>query len=449
MGSASLLKSSKAKKYLCKYEVANLVFMLGKQKIQTDYSNILSIEYLNDYDFNIFALLKVTLRCDLRLKMWTLRHKRDLRAKLEINKVGMDLDVDTFITNSEKCIDGVYALYFNDEDEAIDTESSEKRLESNEGPYAYGGPDGESYHESQNTLEVFLVNPDMLKTSRAPCNKVYRKCTLQDAIGEMLTSSEHTNVLMSPIENKEVYNELLVPLNPAYKSLQILDQHNGLHSHGTMIYYDLDTLYVLDTDLSKVTACKKGEWPNCTIFVSSINEASPGQGMIRVPGQKVFYPTVTEMEINTQNFSIAKNAELGSEARIVVTDDTTVNLSRANQSVIDTRNEFVTYVKDAEKYAGDMMNARMEENECVLYINGENFDINAFTPNKMFQVVFEEPSKHERFGKNKYRLTYAYHMLKLQSDRYMESTHRLILKKVDGPIDPKKGSKGGKGAVTK
>lgn len=440
--SVSKKKSSVSgdKKYLCKYQVASLVIMKGDEKIAMDHSNILSIEYMNDYEINILPLLKVSLRVDIRRKIWILKNKKDILVKFELNKIGMDTDNEKYITSPEKVWNEEFALYFNDEDESIDIGAMESRINLNEGrDFQSNNMDTENYFESQNTLDIYLMHPELLKGSRYSFNKVYTKNTLQNMVGNMLTKSGHKHVLMSKFENDEIYKELLLPVNPVYKNLIYLDQYYGLYRTGALIYYDVDVLYILNTN-GKVTAKRQDEWVETTFLISKIADSTPGNGMVRKEGEKIFYPTISDSDINPQNFAISKNAGLGSAAKIVVTDTTDVELHEADQSFIDQRNENVTFIKDKNKFTGDVIKARMEENECILYISGNNLDIKAFTPNKVFKVVFDEPSKHKAYGKHTYRLAYSYHFLKLESEGYMSSSHRIVIKKTATGKEPEKSS---------
>lgn len=423
------------KKFLCKYQVKNLVMMKDDEKIEMDHSNILSIEYMNDYEYNIMSLLKVTLRIDIRKKIWILKNKKDILVKFELNKIGLDTEAENTVTSSEEVWNGEYGLYFNDEDESADIGNMESRINLNEGKdFQSNNIEDENYFESQNTLDIYLVSPELLKASRYSFNKVYTESTLQNIVGHMLTESGHVNVLMSKFENDEIYKELLLPANPVYKNLIYLDQYYGLYKTGAIIYYDIDALYVLNSN-GKLTVARDEEWTETTVLVRKISDSVPGNGMIRREGEKIFYPVISDSDINPQNFSIAKNAELGSAAKIVVTDTTDVELHEADQSFINTRNENVAYIKDNNRFTGDVVKARMEENECVLYISGDNLDIKAFTPNKIFKVVFDEPSKHKLYGNNTYRLSYSYHFLKLESEGYMASSHRVIFKKTASGTD--------------
>lgn len=422
--------SEQSKAYLCKYQIANLIFMLGDERIETDPSNILYIEKMDDYEFNIRAILKLTLRIDVRKKLWIMKNKRDIVCKFELNKIGIDTEVEEYVTAPESVWNQEFGIYFNDEDESIDIKALEERIEMNEGEsFSSGKIDTENYFESQNMLDVYLFNQKLLNASQNIFNDVLTQNTMQQLVGRLLTLTKHKNVLISKFENDEVYTELLVPALSAYKALTYLEQYFGFYRKGAMIYYDVDILYILNTN-GLLTAKRENEWPETTFMFTQLDNSTPGNGMIRKEGEKVFYVSVPDMQVNPQRFSNATNVTLGSEAKVVVTDDITIDIQDANQSFIDQRNEFITYQrKDDNKYSAEIMKTRMEENDCVLYINGDNLDMAAFTPNKTFQVVFEETSKQQKYGNFKYRLAYAYTMMKIESESFMTSSHRIMLKK--------------------
>lgn len=422
--------SDQQKTYLCKYRIANLVFMLGDEKIQMDPSNVLSIEKLDDFEFNLRAILKLVLRIDIRKKLWIMKNKRSITCKFELNKIGMDTEVEDYVTGAETVWNEEFGIYFNDEDEATDTRVMEERISMNEGEaYSTNNIETENYFESQNMLDVYLFNQKLLNASNNVFNEVLTENTMQQLVGRILTVTKHPKVLMSKFENDEVYKELLVPALPSYKALMYLDQYFGFYKKGALIYYDVDLLYIINSN-GKVTAKKMDEWSETTILATRIDSSTPGNGMVRRLGEKIFYVSVPDQQVNPQKFSESTNAELGSEAKVVVTDDITVDIESANQSYVDQRNEMITYKKkDDNKYSSSIIKARMEENECILYISGDNFDISAFSPNKTFRMVFEETTKQEKYGKFSYRVAYAYHIIRVESEGFMSSSHRIILKK--------------------
>jgi hypothetical protein len=436
---AGSFSSQNDKKYLCKYQVKTFIIMNGGETIDIGATNILSIEYLNDYEFNIMPLLKVSLQIDIRKKMWILKNKQNVRVKFELDKIGMEVEGEKFNTSPENIWNDEFSIYLNDNDESFDVTSMENRVNLSEGKENQGGKiDQENYFETQNIMDIFLMHPDAMSASRYVINKVYTEGTLQNIVAHMLTESRHKKVLMSKSENDESYREIIIPPLPLYKALIYLDQYFGIYKKGAIIYYDVNTLYILNsagTDLPY----RENEWKETTFLVAEINKATPGNGMVLREGEQISYPSVSEMDANSQNFAIAKNAELGSSAKIVVTDTTDVEIHNADQSYLNERNENITFIKDKNKFTGDVMKARMEENECIFYFNGENLDISAFTPNKIYHTIFEETSKQQSYGGNTYRIAYAYHYLKPESNEYMTSSHRLILKKNGGASDRTRG----------
>ena len=323
-----MIDDANSKRYLCKYQVKNFILMMGDEKIETDATNILSIEYLTDYEFNLRSIIKVTIRVDIRKKLWILKNKRNIVCKFELNKVAMDIDTEMFISSSESVWNQNFSIFLNDEDEATDIHALEERINRTDiSSFTLNELEKENYFESQNVVPLFLFNQKMLNASNKIYNEVYTSNTVQQFIGRLLTETKHSNVLMSKCENNEIYKELLIPALPAYKAISYLDQYYGLYKKGALIFYDADTLYILNSDGSKVTAKRKGEWAETTFIVTGINNSRPGNGMIRKEGENINYISLSDMDINTQKFTITNNEYIGSEAKVVISDDTTINNS--------------------------------------------------------------------------------------------------------------------------
>lgn len=423
MDKKELVDQKKDNVFLCRYHVPSLLLSKGKEKMKLDFTNILSIEKLDDYEFNIRSVLKIKIRIDIKRKIWILKNKRDIVAKFELNKVGLERNNEKIIVGPEVVWNSEFGIYLTDDDEATDTKSLEQ-ITSDKNDL-----NNDDYFTSQDGLDIYLYNNKLLNASKKVVNKVFSSAPLQHVVGELLTESGHKKVIMSRFENDSVYKELVVPMNSLYKSLIYLDQYYGFYKRGAVIYYDIDKLYIINPN-GKVTAKETDEWVETVFLIPFRDKATPGNGMVRKPKQKVFYINIPEENINIQKPSISKNAQYGSEAKIVVTDDIIVETSKADQSIMNQRNEFIRYKrKDDNKFTSTIIQARMEENENIIYISGENFDINAFAVNKTFKLIFEEPSKQKLYGKNLYRVAYAYHFIVAESETWMKSSHQIVLKK--------------------
>ena len=416
------------KTYLCRYKVPMMIFMLKNIKIEMDPSNIISIEKIDDYEQNIRSIIKVRLRIDMNKKIWLLKNKRDVRCKFELDKFGMDTEVEKNILGDEIIWNNEFAIYFSDEDEAIDIKSLESREKVNLDK-TNEKLSMEDYFESENMLDIYLFEPSLLEASNKIFNEIFSNTILQNAIARMLTATKHKKVLMSKIENDTQYNELLIPTNPLYKCLIYLDQYYGFYRKGAIIYYDVDTLYIINPN-GKNTAKRKKEFPEVNFLINRTDEAHPGNGLTIKQKEKKYYVNLSELDIIPKKFSELKNETQGSKVKVVLIDDIKIKEKEAKQSRSTQSNEMIKYLSSANsKYTDTIITARMEENECIMYISADNLDLSIFTPNKEFKLIFTETLKQQKYGKDRYRLAYAYHFIQKESTNYMISSHRIVLKK--------------------
>lgn len=415
--------------YQCKYQVPGLMFATEDEKLVFDSSNIVRVEKHDDYDFNIRTILKISLRVDMRKKLWIIKNKRDIVCTFEFDKIAMDSETEEFLSTPQKIWYDEFSIFLTDDDESIDITAMEQSLQLNgdrELPIEAGDED---YLESENILNVFLFQKSLMNASNKTVNAVFTRDNIQNMVAQLLTETKHKRVLISPMENTKIYEELLVPAFPCYKALMFLDQYFGFYKTGGMIYYDVDTLYILNTN-GKCRAKQQDEWPETMFIVTESPRSLPGNAMVVRPNEKVFYCNIAEASLNVQNYANTMNEKYGSTAKIVVTDDTTINTAEAEQDYIDQRNTTYAYItKEDNQFTADIMKARMEENQANVMINANNLDILAFTPNKTFKLTFDDTTKQEKYGKYVYRLSYAYHIMVMESGYFYSSKHRIVLKR--------------------
>ena len=355
--------------YQCKYQVPGLMFATEDEKLVFDSSNIVRVEKHDDYDFNIRTILKVSLRIDMRKKLWIIKNKRDIVCTFEFDKIAMNTETEEFLSTPQKIWYDEFNIFLTDDDESIDITAMEQSLQLNgdqELPIEAGDED---YLESENILNVFLFQKSLMNASNKTVNAVFTRDNIQNMAAQLLTETGHKRVLISPMENTKIYEELLVPAFPCYKALMFLDQYFGFYKTGGMIYYDVDTLYILNTN-GKCRAKQQDEWPETMFIVTESPRSLPGNAMVIRPNEKVFYCNIAEASLNVQNYANTMNEKYGSTAKIVVTDDTAINTAEAEQDYIDQRNTTYAYItKEDNQFTADIMKARMEENQANIMIN--------------------------------------------------------------------------------
>lgn len=414
--------------YLCKYGFHSFVMMKDDEKIEIDPSNILNFRWINDYDNRARSLIMVSLRVDVRKKLWIIRNRKDITCKIEMAMAPFNNDVDdTPLGNTITIFNEDFALYFADEEETIDTDLLEDRLsEMNED---INDIENENLQESQDTIDIGLFQKSLLKASMEMYNEVMVENTVQQMIGHLLTKTGHSPVLMSKCENDEVYKELIVPPLRAYKALEYIDGYYGLYEKGSIIFYDVDTLYILNAN-GKCTAKREEEWYQTTIMVGNMGSALPGNGMVIRGDDEIFYVICPIANVSIQKSSPINNVKVASSMEEVIIDDTDISNEDSNSEYIFDRGTVVLpRLKDAHKYMTPMFRARMEENEVTLFFEGENYDMRAFGLNHEFCVVFQDQNKQTKYGMFLYRISLVEMTLKPASTQYMDASFRFMFRK--------------------
>ena len=427
---STLITPGVDKVYSCRYKVGAIAFMLDDDELILDYTNIVSIEKIDNYESFIRSRIKLTVRLDIRQKIWIIKHKKDIICKFELMKTGMDQDGETFVNGYESCWNEDFCIYLNDDDASIDTELLEGSLSSNgEDNFKSDDIQTTNYFESDNVLELNLFNQYYMDSSNKQVNRVFTSDVLQNVVGELLTETKHYNVLISKVENDTVYEELLIPKMKLYQALLYLDQSFGLYKKGAIVYYDVDKAYLINS-CSKVTAAEDKEWTQCTFLVSNFSGVVPGGAMVRKPEEEKYYIMSEESAVFPTKPSLENNEKLGSIVNVITTDDLDIETIKGETEVISQANEFNVFIhKDDNQFFSTIAKARIEENDSVIYVNLINADITAFAVNKRYNFVFEDATKQAKYGKFKYRIIFGYHLIYTESPEYMSSSHKLIFKK--------------------
>lgn len=423
MGKSSLINEKTDNAYLCKYRVMTLAFSIKDQQLMLKQSNVLAIDKIDYFEYKLRSILHLRLAIDIRQKIWILANKANITCKFELDKFGMDRESEGESSGEQIAWNEEFAVYLTDDDASIDVESLENQLKLNSGEdFKINDINDTSYFNSQEIMDVYLYNAKLIKASITQVNAINSSDLLINSVADILTSTKHKHVVMSPFENNTIYKELFIPNVKAYEAIVYLDQYYGFYKTGASIFYDVDRLYIVNTN-GKPTNVKK-EWSETVFMITSRDNSTPGNGMVRRTGENIFYVNIPEENISPKKPSDSMSVEYGDTIQIITTDDIKVETDGNSSNV------YKAYNKSTDnQFASSIIRARMKENDAVLYINGDNFDLNAFTLNKSFKVVFEDTSKQLKYGKGLYRIAYACHALRIETDSYMKSSHQIIIKR--------------------
>lgn len=427
MAEKPLIDEKEDGRYLCRYQ-ATIVFMCNGTNVTMNPENILSIEKVDNFDLDIRSSIRLKLHIDTRKKLWMMNNLKDLRCKFELSYVRSDTDGLEELNGGATIWNSLFSVYFTEtginEDESAMTQTMGLNEDNQNPTYDL---ENESYWE-RSILDVYLYETRMLQCSKKVVNRVFQSATLQNIIAELATEVGQNNIYMTRLDNQTTYSNFCVRSFPFATALAYLDTTYGFYTCGAQIYYDVDKLYILKAN-GKMTAKVKDEWTETVFLITSRNLAVPGNGMVSKPDQKVYYINITEENITPEDTSIMSATSEGSSIQVISADTGSSQTVSGGTETIG-KVEYSKFIRGKDnKYYASTAQARMEENSNVEKITVENADLRAFGLNKTIKLVFEEPEKQKKYGNNRYRLSYASHLLRIESGQYMVCRSNVVLKK--------------------
>jgi hypothetical protein len=261
-------------------------------------------------------------------------------------------------------------------------------------------------------------------------NTIIEESDMATALTYCLTAGSFSKILMTPIENTIMYKEILLPGLTLLGTLNYLDSQYGLYSRGSLIFFDLDAIYIIDRN-PKCTAWRQGEYTQ-TVFhtKASTNPDSMSPGSYDNEKEKKHYINVPVDAITMSNNSVTNDQIEGNHVYIVnPVLATTLNIkSNAPQRGQGTHK--VLFNKYNNAYAAKAEAHRRSENGTIIQLNLAEIDIEALSPNKEFLFTFEDLEFNKIHG-GAHRISRSTTMLVKQGEEFAMSVTSTF-KKVNG-----------------
>ena len=187
---------------------------------------------------------------------------------------------------------------------------------------------------------------------------------------------------------------------------------------------------------------EEDEDPEVNILIDTGSSTTPGRGIVQKDNDDKQYIILTESDINICKFSRTKEPNFGSKISLKVLNPETKldEIDEENDFTAeieffgDERTERFINVDKENKFYRSALKARIEEDESVAYATTYGIDINYFTPNKVFKLIFAEEKKSKVYKDAKYRLSMVHHYIKPETEGHMECGTKFILKKCNGEL---------------
>ena len=392
---ASFINSETDEIITWKYIISELTLIFPTWTKDIPVEKVTEFSIDNDYEKNLFPITKINMQLEPDVYKSMVDAKNDLKIKIRLQKYY------TKKGSSEKsllrdCFNTTFNILLDDNFTNPDRDL-EMRKALNTG-VTENSQDTLDYKKNSK-MEFFLYNDSTLQAARKMANAVLSNTSMIGAITYLCSISNMTKLLISPLENNEVYKELLIPPQTILSAFQYFDTEYGFYKKGSIIYFGVDKGYILNYK-GGCTAYEKDEiQETCILIPKKGGEQSASEGMVEKPdqGTKRKYIVVSATNVNIEESSISNDIISGNNATIVNTNTNsimstsggTIQKGKGNYNLIST-NSF-------NKWLGEVYAAQQSANTAVISLSCGDFDYESINPNKKFSIIFEDTLNNEKY----------------------------------------------------
>lgn len=394
---------------LFKYRVDEFYFIRGSQVLQLQWANIKSIMIHKDYDEYIRPQYILTLQLDAKTDLWISRHQSDFQVYLDIKKLCTD-DMGTQISPPIQFMKGLF-IAINPTSSGVSID----RLESGNGSVMDASDTNDlSEMVPGQPVTIGLIQRDMYNQSMSPCNTIVEKDNMQNIVASMFTRAGFKKVLMCPFNNFQFYEDLIIPPLPLFRGVQYLDSKYSFYKAGGIVFYDYDTVYVIDTAMTNLVY-KANESPYVTLNIFESTQNIINGHVIDSNMRELYVAGSTTDIIYGENLTTAK----GSTATVIdVNSGKKTDVSYPSQNMQYLESKSVVY---GDTKSADFIKQRQLENKVKIIISGYHYDIDSFAPNILTSVYHSNNDIQKKIA-GKYRISSVVSEIANQGDNFVAQT---------------------------
>lgn len=377
---------------LYKYVVDSVDVLYANENVQIETINVTGITIENDYENNYFPIFKLSVLLKKSLYFSILKNKLDVKFRIRIQKITTPRD--SSISYNKDIINGIFTAFIDEDTPYLDKDLDDRASDTE---------DNVARLNFATEYSFYLFKESDLNKSKLITDSILKSCDMKNAVTYLLATNKIDKVLMSPIENKKVYPQIILQPITLLGNLLYLEEQYGFYDNGSVIYFDMNVMYILNKK-SKCTAWRDKESKQCAFMIKTHSNAdSLSQGNYYDKTKGIYYINISRGNHTSSNISVLNDQIEGNNVLVInpltsettkITSDTKQRGSGAYKVV------FSTY--DNERSISKQKVSR-EEIQNVHTVTFGDFDIESISPNKEFIFIFEDKSIGKEQG-GSYRL---------------------------------------------
>lgn len=353
------------------------------------------IQIEKDFDNAYFPIFSISVFFTTELFYKMIENKENVKFRFKMEKYIVDEKNTEQRKYKELVLNDIFTTYLTDD--SINVYKDILKAANNKN-------DGNNITASGTVIDLYLFKESDMLASRNNINAIISQGNMTDVLTFLFSKSGVKKMLMAPIDNNEIYTEILLPPSTTIQNVLYLEKMYGLYKNGTTLFFDIDTTYLLPKTASTV-AYKSGEYLYTTLACyKSGKSASVMAGSYKDNIRKTYTVYVNVDNISFSTDALVNEQVSGNNLSIVDTSSNSITTVEPDVSNRNSGNVKTVINNFNNKYLQSILENRKVENDNVINATLYDFDIETLTPNKRINVVFEDSSIQRLRGGN-YRLT--------------------------------------------
>ena len=358
---------------------------------------VTKIEIYSDYEKNAYPIIKIVVVLEASRYYTLLENKNDAKIHLRLQKYYAINDEKEY-SMADDFINDMFQLILDDNDQ--DLGDLQRRNNASGDFKNMRVSDLNDANEASNEIELFLYKSDIVKAMNTKSiNQVYTGVTVGDVVGHIFSEAGVDNVLMTPPDNTDNIDTMMVPSMPLMSALRYVDSYHGLYKNGSMMFFDIDRTYVLNYR-GACSAWEPDEIKDVQIIVPSATKIhSTETCTIERDDEppKTFYIVADYRGLNIRNDSISNDIFSSNNIQYLSNysgDHSTDRISRSDSNATTELRENRT----ENRYIGDTFTSQTGDTGNTIEVVLSDYDGDMVKPNKKFNLSFEDSSISKNFN---------------------------------------------------
>lgn len=379
-----------------------LALVIGQNTVQLSSGDIVSIAIMHRYDTSTYPIIRIRIHADLSVI-------QDINENPDQIYVRGNLDAGVYRMNTETRSSVMVAPATSMSLEMKGYLENKNIPVSKIDSYKLGISDGKILNATEKIqFELFCYDAKIIHQMRQKAPSIYRECSLETVITDLFRRCNVFKTNIDPIQNQERYDQILIPNLSVIDAFSFFDQYYGLYPNGSMLYGDMDAMYLCSTVAKNTTT-------TIPIYVRASTAESDEGGMFQT--NNGYYMKTGPLNVSVlseTDIERVLNAETISDTNLttIVTnhEDLTKLFDTVSIDALKDRIEQINILHKSKKTSLSLQRAsRLNEQVTHIDLAGAGFDVGLFHPNSRFNLIFETPIRGLNMA-DAYRPKYICHV---------------------------------------